>query len=254
MVPPRTPFDNVQLKLAAFAPVKGGTAEDLHRFFLREATEFDACLILVGNAYTACAEAIRTAAHVVSIDEQRFGGSLKNGFHAVLSKALKSLYRNREQFARHNDAQLLTLPLRNFAAPELVEIARLQSCESGKLILAESIERQMVRLRRRVRPRKRTAFNTRYAVDENNRFFSFGHERHGAAATDAPHLPSCTFAARFRFGIRIDEQRHFNVSETEGDITHVSGDFIDCHDQPHCVASGEKLTHLNMHANDYFGR
>ena len=53
-----------------------------------------------------------------------------------------------------------------------------------------------------------------------------------------------------RFGRVLDADRHYNVSETEGDRTTIAGDFPDCHDSIHTVPS---TTHLNMFANDYFG-
>lgn len=53
----------------------------------------------------------------------------------------------------------------------------------------------------------------------------------------------------FRFGRRIDAQRHYNVSETEGDDTHVTGDVANCHG---VIRKAPTDTHLNMFCNDFY--
>ena len=52
------------------------------------------------------------------------------------------------------------------------------------------------------------------------------------------------------FGCRIDDKRHYNVSEGDGDKTRISGEFMDCHDDKHVVTG---VTHINMFSNDFFG-
>lgn len=255
VIPPevfkRGPLAKLGLKpsVLAWTPDDPAASGALEGFLLERARNHHACLLLVDTAWDAHVAEIRDAAFIVPFDGASIAGSLQNFFFGFCARALRSFAQLLIKFANADDAQLLALPLRNFRAQELEEIARL--CRDTPLsgTLSTDVDQRLFRLRRRVRPRQKSKYKTRYAVDDVPRFFKYGMERHARFATGSPHRPSCEIAGLFRFGARLDELRHYNVSETEGDVTTVSGGFVDCHDREHTV---EQRTHLNMFANDYF--
>ena len=238
-----------RLTIAAWIPEPPFSSADLERFLLSRARGHDACLLMVDEAWRHYAVNVRDATFVVSFDAEAAGENPQNFFFGVFARALRNFAQLLAKFMRGDDAKLLGLPLRNFQAGELAEIARLCREEPLSGALSNDVESQLAELRDRVRPRRRTVYGTHYAVDDAKRFFVYGSERHAQFATGAPHLPACEAAGLFRFGVRLDERRHYNVSETEGDRTKISGDFPDCHGTVHPVAN---RTHLNMFANDYF--
>ncbi|WP_313326049.1 hypothetical protein [Pseudomonas qingdaonensis] len=103
-----------------------------------------------------------------------------------------------------------------------------------------------------MRPRSRSNNPQKYCVDDRNKFFDLGHEVHAQIDTRMPHTPLCVALNSFRFGIKISEEHHYNVSLGEGDRTWVMGAFSDCHGGQRIVREGEGKTHLNMFSNDFF--
>ncbi len=115
------------------------------------------------------------------------------------------------------------------------------------------IQAQMQLMRKRlVRPRRQTNYPNKYCVDDSKRFFDLGHEVHSKVDTASPHVEMCTALNSFRFGVKLSEEHHYNVSMGEGDDTWVEGAFLDCHGGHHQVRRGEGRTHLNMFSNDFF--
>jgi hypothetical protein len=237
------------IAVAAWKPEFAPSQADFERYLLGRTRNADACVLLVDSGWTEIVANARTPAFTIVFDPAEVAGNAKNFFHKILAKGFRTFGQLLAKFDRGDDAQLLVLPLRNFAAPELAELARLCKEEYISPTFDEDVERELASLRRRVRPRRRTSYKTIYAVDDLARFFSYGKERHARFATGAPHKPYCELAGIFRFGRRVDDLRHFNVSETEGDQTKIEGDFRDCHAVVHPVKA---RTHLNMFCNDYF--
>ncbi|MBZ9860859.1 hypothetical protein [Mesorhizobium sp. CA12] len=242
----------VQILQSTYIPDGAPTANELERFILSRAKEADACLLIMDADLLHLAADIRNSVFIVSFQNADVGASLQNFFHYTTARALKALGQILARFYKGEDGDLLMLPLRNFQAGELVEIARLCREENLQPNFGDLIERQLVPLRGRLRPRRRTSYKTIYAVDDAKRFFVYGKERHAKFATGGEHGLHCEIAGHLRFGKRIDADRHFNVSETEGDETSISGVFRDCHNAEREVKTQPRVTHLNMFANDYF--
>lgn len=234
---------------AAYSPNLHGSARDLEHFLLKETRTADACVLLVDHRWTSYVANCRHAAFAAPFDPGELDSSLQNFFHRVIARTLRAFGQISAKFDRANDARLLGLPLRNFHADELVEIARLCREEQLSGTLSDDVEKQLVRLRARERPRKRSSFGIHYVVDDKARFYQYGFERHAQFATGGDHKPFCEINGIFRFGRKLDRGRHYNVSETENDTTSIAGDFPDCHDAVHKVG---KTSHLNMFSNDYF--
>ena len=247
----RGPFadEKPNLTIAAWTPPSLFSPMDLERFLLSRARNYDACILVVDIAWNSQAAGIRNAAFVVTFDAAGADNNPQNFFFGIFARALRNFAQVVAKFRRGDDGKLLALPLRNFQADELAEIARLCQEEPLSGTLSNDVETRLAELRRRVRPRRKSTYKTTYAVDDTVRFFSFGLERHAQFATGDPHRPACEVTGLFRFGVRLDERRHYNVSETEGDRTTISGQFLDCHNSARAVSN---QTHLNMFANDYF--
>ena len=237
------------LTVAAWIPEGEPSSADFERFLLSRARGSDACVVLLDAQWARVAERVQDTVFLVRFDRSEVDESLRNFFHRMTARGLRALIKLLARFDRGDDGKLLTLPLRNFHAVDLAELARL--CREDALVttFGEDLEAQLVALRSRVRPRRRTASKRVYVVDDRRRFFHYGPERHARFATGTPHLPACELAGLYRFGCAIDDCRHYNVSETEGDVTTIEGRFEDCHGAGHDVGD---VTHLNMFCNDYF--
>lgn len=238
-----------QVTVIAWTPTAPFSSADLERFLLHRARGHDACILVVDVEWRQHVRDIGNAAFVVPFEAEAAGENPKNFFFGIFARTLRNFAQILAKFRRGDDGKLLALPLRNFKADQLVEIARLCREEPMSGSLSNDVEQQLAGLRTRVRPRRKSSFKTTYAVDDATRFFAYGLERHAQFGTGTPHRPYCEVAGLFRFGVRLDERRHYNVSETEGDRTKIEGDFPDCHGEAHAVAD---KTHLNMFANDYF--
>ena len=209
----------------------------------------DSLLILIDQEKAKLAQDIRTAALVCEIDNTHAAKHYQNFLHDRLGKLAKVIDYLARHFHSGSDSPLLSLPLRNFKCSALDELNRQMASDPSNLQVLNCVDTSLKGLRRRVRPRKKTNFKTKYAVDDQKRFFVFGKERHSLPDTGAPHRDFCNLTALFRFGCRIDHTRHYNVSEGEGDKTTISGEFQDCHGEKHKVTS---KTHINMFSNDFF--
>lgn len=194
-------------------------------------------------------DSCRTACFTVIFDPPAHGHNHQNFFHGLTATVLRSLGQIAAKFEKGRDAELLTLPLRNFHADELRNIAQMISSNVLAGGLSDSVETRLAALRKRVRPRRQSSHKALYAVDDRNRFFVYGHEHHSRPETGGAHTSHCILSATFRFGRKIDSSRHYNVSETEGDHASIAGEFTNCHDVCHAE---QRNTHLNMFANDMY--
>jgi hypothetical protein len=236
------------VRTSVFVPGDGApTPEQLESFVNQQAWDSDAIIILFDDDFLHLLEHVRSSCFCVALVSMQEGANLQNAVHRATARALKGWWQLQLRFLEAKDMKLLSLPLRNFQADELLHLAN--SVRAAPADLANDLQEGLKALRSRIRPRRRSPRKTLYVVDDAKRFYVFGHERHARPETGGDHRPSCALGARFRFGCRIDDERHFNVSESEGDKTSISGKFKNCHD----VENEEKrTTHLNMFASDLY--
>ena len=148
------------------------------------------------------------------------------------------------------------LPLRNFASQSFQDFVN--SMVNGHrlddvAVVHNQVQSHMQVLRRTlIQPRRQSSYPTKYCVDERSRYFELGHEKHARIDTAPPHSTLCVALNSFRFGIKLSEEHHFNVSMGEGDRTHIAGEFVGCHDDQRMVSRGDGKKHLNMFSNDFF--
>lgn len=223
------------------------TAEDLVPYLT--GMESSGIVLLCDNRLAHLVPALGTPLFTVIFDHTLGGKPPHNYFGMILSKILKAFAAFEARFNDQKMKKLLVLPLRNFWSAELRQLHGL--FRNGVVIneaFANSVDQLLSALRGRQRPKTDRNYGKRYVVDDQVKYFEYGHERHAQLETGVPpHNPLCAVAGIFRFGKRYDANRHFNVSRQGEDI---SGIFYGCHDDS---AARGPCSHVNMFPNDFFG-
>jgi hypothetical protein len=239
----------VHFKVSIFNPLKEKIVFD--KFLLSLSRGMDAVILLVERQYVHLMQSVANAVFAVTFDSQEGIENFKNFFGSYFSPLFRNFFAIKTLMSDSDKEQAMMLPLRNFQAPELQELARLAREDSiaGTLIL--DIEARVADIVKRRIPRKKSASKTKYFIDEKGMHFVYGVEKHARFDTGKPHVASCEFNGNFRFGKSIDTSRHYNASFGGGDDTRISGDFPDCHGAVKNVPKADQRTHLNMFANDF---
>ncbi len=240
---------NPAITTNSYEPQGLPSIDGFEQFLLARIPNFDACILLIDREWEYLTTNIRNAALTAVFDGPANTSNPQNFFHGMIGNLFKAYMRLATYFDDFQTYQLLCLPIRNFFANELSEMVSL--CHDGCVgsTFHNILQDKVAILNRRRRPRRRSETKMNYIVDDKERFFVLGKEMHAQFATGHPHEASCIINALFRFGNRVDERRHYNVSETEGDKTSISGQFFNCHGLSQRVS---KTTHLNMFCNDFF--
>lgn len=244
----------VHFKISAFNPLRERIAFD--KFLLSQAKEVDAdaVILLVENKHAHLKENVANAvfAATFEIQDEKID-NIKNFFGRQFSQLLRNYFAIKTLMSDTEKEQAMMLPLRNFDAEALVEMARFVRDESRstnfvtglKARLSNIIKRKHLRKKAKIEPK------TKYFIDDKGMHFIYGHENHARYDTGAPHFAACDINGRFRFGKSIGTGRHYNASFGDGDDTSISGDFPDCHGGIKTIAKSPHLTHANMFANDF---
>ncbi|WP_313162442.1 hypothetical protein [Kosakonia cowanii] len=170
-----------------------------------------------------------------------------------ITVALKVYFWMRESF-NNGFGELLRLPIRNFNDNDFkktcIKISQLLSSDTVFENL-EDINKLLSMLKNKIRkPKKRPHTSTKFYVDEKKYYFEYGKEKHAQHETDPQkgHDHFCDFSARFRFSIKIEERKHFNVCKDDRENSSIQGTFENCHGEDTLIS---KRTHINMFSNDY---
>lgn len=172
----------------------------------------------------------------------------KNYFANKLSRLLKNLANLVDIIGDGTNEQVMLLPFRNFNAQQLRDLREACRNETLSPEFANRVTHLVEALKNRRRPRRTSNDPRLHYVDDDDKLFQYGLERHAQLATGTPHTHVCTLTGNFRFGKRIVTNRHYNVTKESGQGTQIAGEFADCHDEVHLVAP---KSHLNMFSNDY---
>lgn len=241
----RSVYKGKNVEVSTLGVARRLASDEIARNLLGVARGADCFMLLADRGCSDLLERVRSAPLVCEFDSSQIKQSPRNFINALTGRALRSL----AVVLAYKDEELTRLPLRNFTAPDLAELSQCCREHADADAFGEDFERLISQLKLRVRPRRQSSFSTKYAVDDEKKFFVYGKERHARFATNVPHSGYCELQGIFRFGSKVERERHFNVSTGEGDRTSIAGTFPDCHDQQHPVA---KTTHLNMFCNDFF--
>ncbi|MCX7113618.1 MAG: hypothetical protein NTX45_26735 [Proteobacteria bacterium] len=235
--------------MSVFNPSKMGRV--LEDYLLKEVRGMDAAILLVEGKYEYLVEKIKNAFFMAILPFDEFNErNSKNYWASKLARLLKNYKCLLDAMQRSDNEQVMILPVRNFNSEHLRNLA--QTCINNSISkdFNGSIGLLISELKDKKRPRRKTKDKTMYIVDDEEKCFEYGKERHAKFPTGSPHSASCEINGYFRFGKGISTDRHFNVSkEAMGGLTKISGDFRNCHNEKIYV---KETTHLNMFSNDYF--
>lgn len=238
----------VTFKVSIYNPPKESIS--LEKFLLREAKTSEAVILLVESQHSHLVESVGNAVFAATFEthEERVN-NFKNFFGSYFSQLFRNFFVVKTLMGDTEKEQAMMLPLRNFDAPELREMARLSREDSLSTNFVYHMEARLADIIKRRLPRKKTRSKMKYFVDDKKMHFEYGNEKHARFDTGKPHVAACEFNGLFRFGKRIDSSRHYNASFGEGGETSISGDFPDCHG---AIRTVPKRSHLNMFANDFY--
>jgi hypothetical protein len=222
------------------------------KFLLGLSKGMDAVILLVERQHSHLMTSVANSVFAATFDNQDGRiENFKNFFGSYFSPLFRNFFAVKKLMSDAEKEQAIMLPLRNFDAAELQEMARLSREESrdGNFVL--EFEARVADVIKRRLPRKKSDSKTKYFIDDKGMHFVYGNEKHARFDTGKPHVAACEFNGNFRFGKRINCSRHYNVSFGSGDDTSISGEFPDCHDEVKTVPKTPHRTHLNMFANDF---
>ena len=223
------------------------SAPDLAQQILHQSTAVDGLMLLIDDQFNRLADGVRDAAFVVPFEHHYPGMSVHNRVAAMLAPALRHYAYLAERFDDAKFRKLLLLPLNIFKSAELAGLRELVTRGNRTPGFGERLDGLLSTFRSRQVPKKRTAYPDKYVRDDRPLFFQYGHETHDIIETHPPHTTTCAINSDFRFGLRYDNRRHFNVSE-EAEEDSVSGEFLSCHRQ---IVTIRKRTHVNVFPNGF---
>ena len=172
-----------------------------------------------------------------------------NHFGKKLARLLKAIAAVKRNMDDHIRLQALLLPIRSFQSENtqrlLTTIVNYEGYPDFSSELSQAIGGVIAKHRRPRRSRERG--RERIFVDSREFAFKFGLERHGRADTaDPPHNILCGLSAAYRYGIRFDDERHYNVTDYRNPT--LSAEFSNCHGLNETFNS---VSHVNMWPNDF---
>lgn len=223
------------------------TTDEVTRFFLERADDVIGAVVILEDELREILPSLAPILFVSTFNVRSHRPNLVNTLEEAYNCTLRAYLPFLERFRKGHLQKLITLPKSNFAASELSELFAL--FRGGRLApsLIAVLDKLLGALKERQTPKTNSKYHNTYYLDEEGKYFQLGHERHAQAETACPpHSRLCVAAARYRFGNRIDQGRHYNVN-LEKD--YISGVFNYCHGNPIMIAP---KTHLNIFPNDYF--
>lgn len=208
-------------------------------------------VVLYEEPYGVLVDRIRNAIFGAEIPIIGYAENIQNFLTARFLVLLKNFGVVTNLMSPATQYQAAALPLRNFNARELravVDICQTQALNAG---FPNAIKNGISRLLRLRGPKRRSKYPHIYFIDENQRYFQYGHEKHSSYPTGGDHRLSCAINGQFRFGNALEPQRHYNVSMGNSDKKRlITCHLPNCHDVPVDTVSEE---YINMFSNDFHG-
>ncbi|WP_157020548.1 hypothetical protein [Paracoccus sp. 228] len=180
-------------------------------------------------------------------DAPLYGKNIDNFLTSVLTRCLRAFRFFATRFTDKKYQQIFRLPLSNFNAHEIItmrEICR----DMTRRNYGREIDALLREMRKRQKPKKASDYPDIYLVDDEDKHFKIGPERHAQADTSMPpHNVLCIVSNNMRFGHKFDGATHYNVSRNKD--ASMRGNYTDCHGN---VREHRKDSHINMFTNDFF--
>lgn len=212
----------------------------------------DGAIFLMDNAYSNC------HALIEEIKASLFFGFFHTGnykkkpnYHNIVSGVSAALIKNFSKlspfFDQNKFRTSILLPIKNFKSNKIIDLVHIANEKSteNKFIEYFSSKVREIRALRKVKSSTNSA--EKFYVDDRGFFFVYGHEEHSLIETGVPpHNKLCGINGNYRFGRRIETNRHYNVSKENG---HMSGSlFINCHGEN--VIINKSVDNVNIFSND----
>jgi hypothetical protein len=223
------------------------SSEDAKRYVFRAAHRGNGVLVLCDPALRQALADLEDVCFVNSVDVDVNEVNMQNFLGRCLARTIKNYEALRLRLLNAKYTKVLLLPLKNFLARELGEIAHICSHSLTFPRFAPVLAAKLEQFKNRQRPKRASDYRTVYLVDDGSLHFVYGLERHASCETGTPHTYMCEFRRDFRFGVRIDAARHFNVSR---EATSIAGEqFRDCH---FALRAAQRDSHINMFPSGFF--
>lgn len=219
--------------------------QDAQKILLAKSKGYDAVSVILDAAATPKLVEITSGVFVYRIALPKFIDNVQNVVAPMTSRMVRSFSFLLEKFEHSEQFYAAAVPLRNFDAAEARALREIFSNLTLNGNFYNDVFRNISGLLARREPKRDSRYPDQYLIDDAEKYFQFGHEHHSDIETSTPHTTSCELTGRFRFGKRLPEKRHFNVSYAHGRI---SGPFRDCHD---AVNQVPEKSHLNMFSSDF---
>lgn len=239
--------DNATFSAGVFNP--NTDSRGMLEYVVHATRNMDAVILLVDSTLAHTITAIRNSFFTVILDIPFNIENCQNFIGQRISRPLRNFSFLIGEMSASDTEQVANLPLRNFKGQDLHELARICREDTALTTFPANATTQIAMIKDRKRPRRDSSYATVYVIDDEEKYFKYGKERHAKLETGGSHSISCEINGNFRFGKRIDASRHYNVSYGTGDDTYISGAFANCHDE---IRDVKTTTHLNMFSSDFF--
>lgn len=243
-----------QLTLASFNPSRRNDSfvdfvgEEVGLVDNRPASRrYDGVVALYSRDATQHIADIRDGLFASEFDGREYIENRRNFLIRSFGRLIKNLLILRQAMSKKTTMEAAVLPSKNFQSEAFKSF--LQHCQEQAQ--SRDFQNQVVPALTAVTklrgPRRRSTYPTKYFRDDRALCFQYGHEMHSSFETGGAHSTSCSIRGLFRFGIPLEQQRHFNVVCLD-DKKAISGVFQICHDERLNI---KDRTHLNMFSNDF---
>lgn len=220
--------------------------KDLASFLLERKN--DGIIVFLDGDIELQPASLYSAVFALEIDYSQMNyGNRGNFFSTLIAQGIRNFFIYKKFICDGNDQQAILLPLKNFNSQLIHELKSIFRHMTFGHNFDENLRGVVNALKKTKRPRRRGSSQESYFVDDDEKLFKYGLERHAQLATGTPHSAICLLTGTFRFGMPIDAGRHYNVFKENKNHTSISGTFLDCHDEQKNIP---KTTHLNMFIND----
>ena len=204
-------------------------------------------IVIYDSVSSSSVESIKIALFSYSIGAVAFVPNMCNFLINEIRRALKNYLLVKQIATKLNNYQALALPLKNFDSPCIRKLITVCTNETASKSFQNDLNNVLSNLLHLKGPKRRSRYPEMYFIDDKKFYFQYGQERHSSYETNYPHNKLCHLNGIYRFGIYLEQQRHFNVSTDTKFFSCTS--WLDCHNQHICVT---KQDHINMFSNSFF--
>lgn len=204
-------------------------------------------IVIYDDALSTFIESTKIALFSYPIGDVAFVPNMCSFLINEIRRAVKNYLSIKSAAAKLNNYQALALPLKNFDSQCVHTLINVCTSKTSSKSFQDDLNHALSCLLRLKGPKRRSRFPEMYFIDDKKLYFQYGQERHSSYETNYPHNKLCHLNGIYRFGIYLEQQRHFNVSTDTKFFSCTS--WFDCHNQHICVT---KQDHINMFSNGFF--